>query len=150
LDATSSERLFGRTAVILPDVNGQFGPAGTTAPTWNPPPPNGPYLPANPAQAPLILTPTAGHYWFNQPEFDDLLGTPNQAGSSTAAEVAYFLRNGTLYRRVMLIRNPNITPAPLTPQPADDAGGNLLFTMYGNGQPRNFWTDFDYSAYFSA
>jgi type II secretory pathway pseudopilin PulG len=149
LDATSSERLFGRTAVILPDATGNFGPAGTTAPTWNPPPPNGPYLPANPAQAPLILTPTAGNYWFNQPEFDDLLGTPNQAGSSTAAEVAYFLRNGTLYRRVMLVRSPNVTAPPDDHTPTNDAGGALSFTAYGNTGARNFWTDFDYSAYYA-
>ena len=153
LDASSADRLFGRTAVILPDGNGQFGPAGTTPPPAPYTPGTAPYLPTNPAVAPLVPTPTNGHYWFNQPEFDDVLGTPNQAGSSTAAEVAYFLRNGTLYRRVMLIRLPNIVPTPPTGQPIDENGANLSFAAYSNaqaqtGQVRNFWTDFDYSGYY--
>ena len=150
VDVTSSDRLFGRTAVIVTDGNGQFGPAGTMPPPPAPyTPGTPPYLPPNPAVAPLVPTPTAGHYWFNQPEFDDLLGTPNQAGSSTAAEVAYFLRNGTLYRRQMLIRSPNVTPQQFTGTPEDDNAVALSFAAYGNGQPRNFWTDFDYSAYYT-
>jgi hypothetical protein len=154
LDKSSSDRLFGRAAVILPDGNGLFGPqAGNPlAPTTPPPAPytpgTAPYVPANPAVAPLVPTPANGHYWYNQPEFDDVLGTPNQAGSSTAAEVAYFLRNGTLYRRVMLVRNPNIVPTPPSGQPIDELGANLLVAAYGNGQARNFWTDFDYSGYY--
>ncbi len=147
--------------MILPDGNGFFGPQAVgspPAPTSPPPAPytpgTAPYVPTNPAVAPLVPTPANGYYWFNQPEFDDVLGSQNQAGSSTAAEVAYFLRNGTLYRRVMLVRNPPIiVPTPTSGQPTNDSLGNLLFTAYDNaqaqtGQARNFWTDFDYSAYY--
>ena len=103
----------------------------------------------------LIQTP-------NQPEFDDgqvqvlaagtLTGLLNNAGSSTAAEVAYFLRNGNLYRRVLLIREPyatgaNAQPTNLTgsyfPNPAPGTNGN--WTPTGSGV---FWRDFSYSAYY--
>lgn len=42
----------------------------------------------------------------NQPEADDGSLFPNGVAASTAAEVTYFVRNGGLYRRVMLLRNP--------------------------------------------
>jgi hypothetical protein len=70
----------------------------------------------------------------NQPVFDD--GIPdNSTGSSRSVEIVYFLRYGKLYRRVMLIR-----------EPYEDEGkgaqpGELLDDY------KNFWRDFDYSAY---
>jgi hypothetical protein len=161
----SNDRLFGRAAVLLADGGGNFGPVGPpppTPPSWIPPPPApqvptviNPYPPAGPAPAQLVLAPQQGYYFPNQPEFDDLLGVPNQVGSSTNAEVCYFLRNGTLYRRMMLVRLPNIQPSPVGDQgPLDDAGKALPFTgatsPYGGAGPnlRNFWTDFDYSGFY--
>lgn len=73
----------------------------------------------------------------NHPEFDDGLANNGQ-GASTMAEIAYFLRNGNLYRSVRLIREPYVGSG----QPSDDAG-NDLFT---DAEPR-FWGRFDYSAF---
>lgn len=42
----------------------------------------------------------------NQPEADDSILSPNGAMASRGAEISYFLRNGNLYRRVMLLRDP--------------------------------------------
>ena len=42
----------------------------------------------------------------NQPEADDASLRTNEFSSSPAAEVCYFVRNGGLYRRVMLLRRP--------------------------------------------
>ena len=117
LPASSAERFCGRTAGLLPDVAGNYGPA-------------------------------AGNYWPNQPEFDDCLGSPNGAGSATAAEVSYFLRHGNLYRRVMLIRTPAAPSRPDDPVPENVAGAPLSTIAYGPSGTRNFWTDFDYSAIF--
>jgi hypothetical protein len=88
------------------------------------------------------------NYWPNQPEFDDVLGTPNGAGSSTLAEVSYFLRNGNLYRRTMLIRTPNVTNPPDDHSPLDLSGSSLSLNGYGDGGSHNFFTDLDYSAFY--
>lgn len=110
-----------------------------------------------------------------QPEFDDKMVNVDQTGSlshingtgaSTYAEVSYFLRNGVLYRRVLLIR-PNTgvesykypSDPPLDPPhfifqngqnygPANvpiipDASGWVWHDAIGT-----FWHDFDYSAYY--
>jgi len=70
----------------------------------------------------------------NQPVWDD--GDPtNKSGTSTAAEVVYFLRNGNLYRRVLLIRKPLV---PGEAQPDGLLGAS------------NFWGEFDYSASYDA
>ncbi|MCH8830043.1 MAG: hypothetical protein IID45_10755, partial [Planctomycetes bacterium] len=42
----------------------------------------------------------------NQLEFDDGNPVSNGTGTSRAAEIVYFLRNGNLYRRVLLLRDP--------------------------------------------
>jgi hypothetical protein len=89
-----------------------------------------------------------GKYWRNQPEFDDVQGTPNGTGSATVAEVSYFLRCGNLYRRVMLVRTPPPSARPDDPAPENDAGAALSTINYGPSGTRNFWTDFDYSAMF--
>ncbi len=77
----------------------------------------------------------------NQPEMDD--GAPgNGVGSSTAAEVAYFLRRGVLYRRVLLIREPLVGSDP---QPRDGPGGDGT-TLIPQNYSGEFWRDFDYAA----
>ena len=96
----------------------------------------------------------------NQPDVDDgEFG--NSAAVSRAAEVTYFLRNGNLYRRYLLLREPlsNASP-PFGPQPEIGSGadeGELLVPLSYNlnadvagptpgGQ--DFWHDFDFSATF--
>ena len=145
---TSPERFTGRAAVVFPNGTGSYGPG-------NPTPGPNPYPPPAPATANVAATPGNGqNYWPNQPEFDDIQGTPNLAGSSAYAEVCYFLRRGTLYRRVMLIRQPNLSP----PSQAQDGNptDSSLFALtlntasdYGANGTRNFWTDFDYAAFFN-
>lgn len=135
--SASNERIYGRAAGLFPDSAGNYGDQTATPPVGTPP--------ALPALAP------PGNWWFNQPEFDDLLGTPNQAGSSTTAEVSYFLRNGTLYRRVMLVRQPNVTVTPANnPTPTDNASpaaGALSLAAYTGGAI-SLWRDFDYSVFY--
>lgn len=77
----------------------------------------------------------------NQPEFDDGQLANNKTGSSISAEVSYYVRNGNLYRRMLLIRKPYDgagQPGPLS----GDYGSNK--TANGSGY---FWRDFDYSAF---
>lgn len=109
----------------------------------------------------------------NQPEFDD--GDPtNGSGSSRFAEITYFVRNGNLYRRILLIREPydlhdgsaleeSATPGELPVNYlSEDANNNGQFDSgedndnngsFAAGPPFNetfntiFWRDFDYSAY---
>ena len=132
----AAERFYGRAAGLLADAAGNFGPSAANPPAGVPPPP--------PALAP------PGNYWPNQPEFDDTFGAPNQTGSSTAAEVCYFCRHGNLYRRVMIIRRPELPNLPDDHTPADTAGAQLSTAAYGTGGPRNFWTDFDYAAVYDS
>ncbi|MGC1276096.1 MAG: prepilin-type N-terminal cleavage/methylation domain-containing protein [Planctomycetaceae bacterium] len=83
----------------------------------------------------------------DHPEFDD--GTANDGvapgnigrGASTMAEIAYFLRNGNLYRSVRLIREPYAGRGP-TDQPSNDLDADL----FDNAEFR-FWGRFNYSAY---
>lgn len=88
----------------------------------------------------------------NQPEHDDGEINPNGAGSSSAAEVCYFVRGGNLYRRQMLLREPLPASGADTEQPTrnDDidffapntsAGSNPIYTS------TQFWEDFDYASY---
>jgi prepilin-type N-terminal cleavage/methylation domain-containing protein len=106
----------------------------------------------------------------NQPDYDDAdveviggggaIGDGKEVGTSTSAEVAYFVRNGNLYRRVLLIRQPLTTafgtqpmsnPAPAMPvvlpvplmQPGVYPTGTTTY-VYNN--PTTFPNDFDYSA----
>lgn len=70
----------------------------------------------------------------NQPERDDGQIIQNNAASSKAAEVSYFLRGKRLYRRVMLLRDP-IPSAGVDPlraaQPtfSEDINRNGIFDM---------------------
>lgn len=96
----------------------------------------------------------------NQPEYDDG-NNSNGAGQSRYAEVVYFVRNGTLYRRLMLLRDP-LTYFPPghdaqptyyepSPPPGDlplipgDYDANADFDASPGGG--DFWNDFDYSAF---
>lgn len=96
-------------------------------------------------------------YHRNQPEWDD--GRPgDDTGNSKYAEVSYFLRNGVLYRRVLLVRDVGGTRDGSGPndgfQPEDN-NGNDFFNPDNDGMSplpqeytRNFWEDFDYSAHY--
>ena len=61
----------------------------------------------------------------NQPDWDDGIDIDGDgASSSELAEIAYFVRGGNLYRRVMLIREPLPSPPPgFDAQPTQDPGG---------------------------
>ncbi len=101
----------------------------------------------------------------NQPETDDGSVSANGFGSSPAAEISYFIRHGSLYRRVLLIREPlPFAGQNLSPQPTSASGYDYFFgqpnttnagTYDGmfqpNGQPltNDFYRFFDYSAYSS-
>lgn len=87
----------------------------------------------------------------NEPDFDD--GFPsNDLGTSTAAEVCYFVRAGTLYRRVLPIRDARSLDEA---QPRFRSGNRVISsgTPATGNYPLNgsttstFWRDFDYSAF---
>jgi type II secretory pathway component PulJ len=82
-----------------------------------------------------------GQAVLNQPDWDD--GVPlDNSTESIAAEISYFLRAGTLFRRVLLLRQPAFGGDQPT-----DATGNPIMPAYTN-QGRSFWSDFDSSAHF--
>ncbi|MBS0204032.1 MAG: prepilin-type N-terminal cleavage/methylation domain-containing protein [Planctomycetes bacterium] len=85
----------------------------------------------------------------NEPDFDDgVFG--NGTSVSSAAEICYFLRNGILYRRVLLIREPGSSGDA---QPAYETGYPLMWNSgagtenYTQGT-NSFWRDQDYSAFY--
>lgn len=88
----------------------------------------------------------------NQPDADDAQSTANDTGLSTVAEVTYFLRNGNLYRRQLLVREP-LAMFSTTPQPTDTnfSSNNDLFDINSNNPKYSatgaFWNDFDYTAF---
>ncbi|WP_437225255.1 PilW family protein [Planctomicrobium sp. SH661] len=57
----------------------------------------------------------------NEPDEDDQL-EGNEMGQSRAAEIMYFLRNGNLYRRVLLLRDPPYNSTAVPEQPVDSNG----------------------------
>lgn len=72
----------------------------------------------------------------NQPETDDGSFSQNSVASSPYAEISYFIRNGSLYRRVVLIREPlSIAGKSFGAQPTSASGYN-----YFSGQPGNLAT----------
>lgn len=120
--------------------------------------------PANPAPIHTGLT-SNGSLLLSEtdPDFDD--GVPgNSAGMSTTAEVSYFMRNGALHRRVLLVRDDI---AETEGQPTIGRGLNA-FWYYNNlnssgtslntnsniypwtfpTAPTTFWRDYDYSAFY--
>ncbi len=91
-------------------------------------------------------TPTSISVNPNQPEADDGSLQINSTGSSTAAEVCYFVRNGNLYRRVQLLRKPlPIAGRELDDQPTTTRGYGLLSGTAGTAVPSAydglFWFD---------
>lgn len=80
----------------------------------------------------------------NQPEFDDQVASLDNIGSSSFSEVVYYLRNGNLYRRLTLLRQPIISNNNDPTQDGDGSGGNILTSPYTG----EFWKDFDYSAFY--
>lgn len=67
----------------------------------------------------------------NQPDADDGTLVPNGSGVSTKAEVTIFVRNGSLYRRISLIREPlAVAGLDFTPQPTARSGYDFF-----SGQP---------------
>lgn len=91
----------------------------------------------------------------NQPDRDDGQAIANEAGSSKAAEIAYFMRGGRLYRRAMLLRFPTgdiNTSDPYQPSYRNSgSGANVDFFapggVYDSLPNENFWRDFDFSAH---
>ena len=118
---------------------------------------------ATPGGGSFNPTAGAGNPDRNQPEFDDG-NNGNGASQSRFAEVVYFVRNGTLYRRVMLLRDPTKTTRGQdydpTPTYIDNTTGeeplipgnyDAVADVDANstlGQ-QDFWHDFDFSAFHS-
>lgn len=70
----------------------------------------------------------------NQPEVDDGSLSADFAASSPSAQISYFVRNGNLYRRVILIRSPlEVAGGNLDAQPTSGVGNNLLAGLDGSG-----------------
>ena len=110
--------------------------------------------------------PVTLHDAANMPDYDDGING-NRAGASTTAEIAYFVRNGNLYRSVLLVRNPyydfSDSANPTTDndwllavlaQPStygDPIANYSLFSKEfptaGSSTTRSFWNDFDFSAF---
>ena len=95
----------------------------------------------------------------NQPDADDAQLNPNNTGLSTVAEVVYFVRNGNLYRRQLLIREPLAVVGSNKSEPTDNNGQPIFNSTTAEVQypvsfaapnSTTFWTDFDYSAVFSS
>jgi hypothetical protein len=92
----------------------------------------------------------------NQPEADDGQIAFDATSNSSAAEVSYFLRNGNLYRRVLLIREP-LPLAGENSQPTLSNGFDLFDRDPDNNPATptpgavysgDFWTDYDFSAFY--
>ncbi len=129
------------TRVKNPDTTAQYGKA-TAQSTWT-------------------GTDSSGNTFLgfaNQPEADDGWTTPNGTAEAPAAEVAYFVRGGKLYRRVLLIRKP----LPLSGSDGQptftysgstyDAFDNTVTmpmgaTIFPYATGLSFWNDYDYSAF---
>lgn len=91
----------------------------------------------------------------NQPDVDGGSLAPDSSSSSPAAQIAYFVRNGNLYRRVVLIRNPiDIAGRELDSQPTSNDGNNFFAFVPAMGPPDGKFQDFkgnlsnDFATYF--
>ncbi|MDA0809081.1 MAG: prepilin-type N-terminal cleavage/methylation domain-containing protein [Planctomycetota bacterium] len=110
-----------------------------------------------------------------QPEHDDGELRMNFAAASKAAEIAYYVRGGRLYRRTILVRDPIAVAGSSTPQPRltwdvsaneplatpieylkhsnTDTTFNGQYAKYDPSQAAgwsysdDYWADFSYSAY---
>ena len=95
------------------------------------------------------LAGNAGTRWPNHPDADDRVAGYNRTSTSSRAEVAYFLRGGSLYRRVLLIRQPAVAGLD-SAQPTDTNGSPLDLSRFeAGGTPPllNFYSCADFSAW---
>jgi prepilin-type N-terminal cleavage/methylation domain-containing protein len=102
----------------------------------------------------------------NQPDADDGSLALDGKSVSTAAEIAYFVRGGNFYRRVVLLREPiGVAGETLGPQPSSTTGYNLLsaideinfamptpdptsrFQLHDGTLTNDFWQHFDLAAF---
>ena len=84
----------------------------------------------------------------NHPELDDGIAG-NSQGTSSAAEICYFLRGGNLYRRVLLLRDPLPKSFSVDAQPTNGTTARRIFDRTAARQDyeaTSFYRDFDYSA----
>lgn len=82
----------------------------------------------------------------NQPDFDDQNSSANSTGASRWAEVSYWMRNGIIYRRIHLLRQPVSRNPPFLDEPHSGTNGattELVTAAYN----QSFWKNFDYSAH---
>ncbi|RLS37435.1 MAG: hypothetical protein DWH81_11145 [Planctomycetota bacterium] len=94
-------------------------------------------------------TPANAWEYSNHPEIDDG-DTSNQVGSSRAAEVTYFVRGGNLYRRVLLVRDLELSgrPALNSAQPSKTTAVFNSRIVPGNSAATpSYYKAFDYSAF---
>ncbi|MCX7408733.1 MAG: prepilin-type N-terminal cleavage/methylation domain-containing protein [Planctomycetales bacterium] len=112
-------------------------------------------LPISPAGSSALQTAQFMYNNQNQPEVDDGTFDINYTSRSPAAEVSYFLRNGNLYRRIVLIRKE--PSGETNPQPKDNINQSDFFetdstkrgpAWYPTGVTGAtvFYRDFDFSA----
>jgi prepilin-type N-terminal cleavage/methylation domain-containing protein len=119
-----------RNTADSPDTLDYFGRA---LPLWPDPIPLGGTPPQVPGSVPVQFR---DDYFFrqnlNQPETDDSRLDYNLSATSPAAEVCYFLRNGNLYRRVLLLRQATsvATATHNAQQPQDQRGNRFLARRY--------------------
>ncbi|WP_437186339.1 PulJ/GspJ family protein [Planctomicrobium sp. SH668] len=94
-----------------------------------------------------------GFYFQSQPDADDGV-RGNNIGQSRAAEICYFVRGGNLYRRVLLLRDPQYASPAIDPQLTDPTNAtyivpgtrnNLPPLILGSGPPSSYFNVFDYS-----
>lgn len=89
----------------------------------------------------------------NHPDEDDG-ESGNGVGMSRGAEVSYFVRGGNLYRRVLLLRDPNVGTVQYGPQPVTAAGLPVItnevakYDTSANSQiDGSYYQRYDYAAY---
>lgn len=135
-----------------PDTSGIFGKAEAGSPPSDPSSLG--WVDRDSTSNELYLT------FANQPEADDGWRTPNDTAEAPAAEIAYFVRGGKLYRRVLLIRKP-LPLSGADSQPLFNDGRDAFdytvsipsgATHFPYPDPLltqgiSFWNDFDYSAF---
>lgn len=89
-------------------------------------------------------SPTNNWEYSNHPEIDDG-DTTNAVGCSRAAEVVYFVRGSNLYRRVLLVRDLELSGRPAL-NSAQPSRTNAVFNGRIDPGP-SYYKAFDYSAY---
>ena len=101
----------------------------------------------------------------NQPEADDGWAELNSTSETSAAEVCYFVRDGKLYRRTLLLRQPLLLDGTTAQPTFIDPGGSVRdmfdpnvpnplppgwlapYPVRGTTNGTTFWNEFDHSAF---